>query len=81
MAQLSNIGRKTKVVRIPRKYEFLVKSFAVYLSTYPDQAKLWNCEEYLQAQQEESNHQKDSTLWRKDIAKALRVVLGQLKQS
>lgn len=79
MAQISNIGRKTKVIRVPRKYEFLTKTFAAYLATYPDQAKLWNCEEYLQAQQEETHYRKGSITWQKEMTKAMKTVLAQLK--
>lgn len=79
MSQPSNIGRKTKVIRVPRKYEFLTKTFAVYLLTHPNQAMLWDCEEYLQAQQEETNYRKGSLTWKKEMTKAMNTVLAQLK--
>lgn len=79
MAQLSNVGRKTKVIRTPKKYEFLVKSFAVWLSTHPNQATLWECEEYLQQQHEESTYKAKSHPWKREISKAMKIVLAELK--
>lgn len=79
MPQPSNYGRKTKVIRVPRKYEYLSKSFAVFLSTHPNQAKLWDCEETMQIKQEESNYRKGSTTWKKEMTEAFKSILAQLK--
>lgn len=79
MPQPSSYGRKTKVIRVPRKYEYLSRCFAVFLSTYPDQVKLWDCEEALQIKQEESNYRKGSTTWKKEVTQAFKSILTQLK--
>lgn len=79
MAQLSNINRKTKVIRVPRKYEYLTKAFAIWLSNHPNQAELWDCEEYLQTQHEEGKHRKGSLPWKRNLSKSTEIVLAQLQ--
>lgn len=47
MTNFSKADRKTIVIRIPRKYRFLIRAFCIWLKLTPDQAALWNCEEKL----------------------------------
>ncbi|NES95726.1 MAG: hypothetical protein F6K32_10925 [Desertifilum sp. SIO1I2] len=43
--------RITKVIRVPRRYEYLCKAFTCYLATLPpeSQAQLWGIEDTLGA--------------------------------
>lgn len=40
-------SRRTTVVRVPKRYTYLVKAFAHWLATYPNQSQLWDSEEIL----------------------------------
>lgn len=46
--------RKTKVIRVIRRYEYLCKAFTCYLQTLPHQDKLWELEDTLSTLTEES---------------------------
>jgi hypothetical protein len=80
MAQISNIDRKTIVMRVPRKYRSLMKAYAAWLKTYPDQAKLWQCEEYLSQTLEDTIKPESPTGHRK-LTEAQRQVFKILKHS
>lgn len=45
--------RKTVVIRVPRKYRYLITAFGMFLKDHLDQATLWECEEYLSQKIEE----------------------------
>lgn len=55
MSSPARSDRKTVVVRIPRKYRYLIAAYSLYLKQHPDQATLWECEEYLSQQIEETS--------------------------
>jgi hypothetical protein len=67
MPQINKTERKTIVLRVPRKYRYLIRAFGVWLKEYPDQAKLWQCEEYLSQTFEASAYKVDSPAWRQEI--------------
>lgn len=53
MAQISNADRTTMAIRIPRKYEFLVKGFVCWLKEHPNEGALWTCENAMRFRYEE----------------------------
>lgn len=59
MTNFSKADRKTIVVRIPRKYRFLIRGFCLWLKFHPNQANLWNCEEKLSQAFEDEKDQID----------------------
>jgi hypothetical protein len=79
MPQIDKVERKTIVLRVPRKYRYLVRAFAVWLKTYPDQAKLWQCEEFLSQTFEASSHKAGSLQWREEITTAQTKVFGRIR--
>jgi hypothetical protein len=81
MPQIKKTERKTIVLRVPRKYRYLIRAFAVWLKEYPDQASLWQCEEYLSQTFEESAHKVDSQMWRQEINAAQIKVFSHIKFS
>jgi hypothetical protein len=81
MPQINRTERKTIVLRVPRKYRYLVRTFAVWLKEYPDQAKLWQCEEYLSQTFEASAYKVDSPAWRQEINAAQVKVFNHIKFS
>jgi hypothetical protein len=81
MPQIDKIERKTIVMRVPRKYRFLIRAFAVWLKEYPDQAKLWQCEEFLSQAFEESPYKAESPSWRQEISAAQIKVFSRIKFS
>ncbi len=78
MAQLSNIDRRTKCIRIPKKYEFTVKAFAVWLRAHPDQALLWNSEEFLQACYEETKGRPGTKTWNTAVTRSMNQVFKSI---
>jgi hypothetical protein len=46
--QLSNADRRTVTIRVPKKFQFLVKAFICFLKSYDDAALLWNAETIIQ---------------------------------
>jgi hypothetical protein len=81
MPQINKTERKTIVLRVPRKYRYLIRAFAVWLKEYPDQAKLWQCEEYLSQTFEESAYKVDSSAWREEINAAQVKVFSHIRFS
>jgi len=78
--QISNADRKTLAVRVPKKYQFLVKAFVCWLKIYPDKAKLWNAEVSIQEQYEKQVMSPTSDKFIRPVAEAMKVVLNQLGQ-
>ena len=79
MPQINQPDRKTIVVRVPRKYRFLIRAFTVWLRTYPDQAKLWDCEEFLSQTFEASKYKAETPLWREEITTAQTKVFSRIR--
>jgi hypothetical protein len=79
--QISNADRKTLAVRVPKKYQFLVKAFVCWLKIYPDKAKLWNAEVSIQEQYEKQTATPTSDKFTRPVAEAMKVVLNQLGQN
>lgn len=53
MAQMSNVDRTTIAIRVPKKYEFLIKGFVCWLKQHPNQSVLWTCENAVKFKYEE----------------------------
>jgi hypothetical protein len=81
MTQINKTDRKTIVMRVPRKYRYLVRAFATWLREYPDQAKLWECEEFLSQTFEASAYKPDSPAWRNEINAAQVKVFSHIRFS
>ncbi len=81
MPQINRTERKTIVLRVPRKYRYLVRTFTVWLKEYPDQALLWQCEEYLSQTFEASAYKVNSPAWRQEINAAQVKVFNHIKFS
>lgn len=64
--------RKTVVIRVPRKYRYLITAFAMFLKDHTDQATLWECEEYLsqRIEEEKAKHRASSPGYQFNIAAA-----------
>lgn len=77
--QISNADRKTLAVRVPKKYQFLVKAFVCFLKVYPDKAKLWNAEVSIQEAYEKQITTPSSDRFAKPVAEAMKSVLSQLR--
>jgi len=77
MPLINKTDRKTIVIRIPRKYRF--RAFSVWLKTYPDQAKLWDCEEFLSQTFEATKHKAETALWREEITSAQSKVFSRIR--
>jgi hypothetical protein len=77
--QLSNADRKTIAVRIPKKYQFLVKAFVCWLKFYPDKMTLWNAETLMQSYYETLKISPTSSAATKAIADYTHKILGRLK--
>lgn len=56
--QLSNADRRTVTVRVPKKFQFLVKAFICFLKAYDDAALLWNAEVIVQNFYEDNSDDK-----------------------
>jgi hypothetical protein len=56
--QLSNADRRTVTVRVPKKFQFLVKAFICFLKSYEDAALLWNAETIIQNFYEDNDDDK-----------------------
>lgn len=56
--QLSNADRRTVTVRVPKKFQFLVKAFVCFLKIHDDAALLWNAETILQNYYEDNDDDK-----------------------
>jgi len=80
MTQISNVDRKTIVMRVPRKYRSLMRAYAAWLKTYPDQAKLWQCEEFISQALEDTN-KPESPATQKKLTEAQRQIFKTLKYS
>ncbi len=78
MPQISNASRHTMVLRVPKKYQFLIRSYAAWLSTYPEQTKLQQAEMYLRQTHETTEHKPRSPLRRVAIGKAQSEVFKHL---
>lgn len=78
--QLSNADRKTIAVRVPKKYQFLVKAFICWLKLYPDKSVLWNAETLLQNYYEDMKVPPASSVGIKAIADYTNKILGRLRQ-
>lgn len=56
--QLSNADRRTVTIRVPKKFQFLVKGFICFLKIHDDAALLWNAETILQNYYEDNDDDK-----------------------
>lgn len=81
MLQPYSSDRKTIVIRVPRKYRSLVAAFIAWLRIYPDQASLWQCEEFLSQTIERQIDKPTSQAWRTNIAAAYSQAIRHLQQS
>lgn len=54
MAPRTTLTKRTKVIRVPRRYDYLHRSFTAYLNTLPAD-KLWQLEESLAIANEEND--------------------------
>lgn len=57
MTARTTLTKRTKVIRIPRRYDYLHRSFTAYFDTLPAD-KLWQLEESLAIASEESDRKK-----------------------
>lgn len=64
MTARTTLTNRTKVVRIPRRYNYLHRSFTAYLNTLPAD-KLWKIEESLAVATEEDDREKAIALMSK----------------
>ncbi len=81
MLQPSNADRKTVVVRVPRKYRFLVKAFVCWLKVYPDKNLLWNSETTLEDLYGDDDRAATSPQFIKNVGEGMSSVLSALKRS
>jgi hypothetical protein len=79
MTQINRVDRKTIVLRVPRKYRYLVKAFSTWLKTYPDQAKLWQAEEFLSQVFEALTYKVDSRAWQEEVTDAQAKVFSHIR--
>jgi hypothetical protein len=79
MPQINKTDRKTIVLRVPRKYRYLIRAFANWLREHPDQASLWECEEFMSQTFEASAYKVDSPAWRKEINAAQVKVFSHIR--
>uniref|UniRef100_A0ACD5H2L9 Uncharacterized protein n=1 Tax=Desertifilum tharense IPPAS B-1220 TaxID=1781255 RepID=A0ACD5H2L9_9CYAN len=59
MAPRTTLTKRTKVIRVPRRYDYLHRSFTAYLNTLPGD-KLWQIEESLTVANEENDRENGS---------------------
>ena len=57
MAPRTTLTKRTKVIRVPRRYDYLHRSFTAYLNTLPAD-KLWQLEESLAVANEEKDQRR-----------------------
>jgi hypothetical protein len=81
MLQPSNIDRKTVVVRVPRKYRFLVKAFICWLKIYPDKNLLWNSETTLEDLYGDEEKTPTSPQFINKVGEGMSSVLSVLKRT
>lgn len=81
MVQLSNIDRKTVVIRCPRKYRFLVKAFICWLKIFPDKEMLWNVETLVEELYEGGKKNPTSPYFTNVVGKKMDKFLTRLKET
>jgi hypothetical protein len=75
--QLSNADRRTVTVRVPKKFQFLVKAFICFLKSHEDAALLWNAEVIVQNFYEDNDDDKTKENVRKK-GELMTKVLGRI---
>lgn len=80
MSQISNVDRKTLAIRVPKKYQFLIKGFVCWLKEHPNQDVLWTCENAMYIKYEDLTMAPTDSRHTKAIAERMREVFYYLEK-
>lgn len=81
MAQISNADRTTMAIRVPKKYQFLVKGFVCWLKEHPNKDALWTCENSIEFKYDELTLPPTSSKHSKAIAEQMNLVFSYIEKS